>query len=119
MKYLLGLLLLVVVSVGCPPPVTPTPDASDAAASLGEASAPGQPSASCIGACSVIAKYGCKEGLDPYCAGDLTKVEADRLIVPAWCPTTAGCTVTCAWCATASSPADVVARCGSSCTAPP
>jgi hypothetical protein len=109
--------IVALVLVGCPkddvPPLAPpTLDATDGAILTG--------SPACANACAVMGAY-CREGRDPSCAHSMTAVEADRLIAPAVCPPvngqpTTGCTVTCAWCATASSNAEVVAKCGSSCS---
>ena len=112
------LIPLVVLLTACPQqPITPSPDASDASA-MGEhaASPPGPATPACVTACTTMQQRGCKEGYDPYCGSTMTKVESDRLIVPTMCPGDAGCSVTCSWCATAKNAAEVVQKCGSSCS---
>lgn len=123
MRHLLAFVLCAAGLLACPPPAPPgpvPPDASDASA-LGE-SAPAPPgSPACAAACATMGAW-CSEGRDPYCASTMTRVEADRLIVPRVCPNTSfgvpgvGCTMTCAWCAKATSGAEVTAFCASSCS---
>jgi hypothetical protein len=113
-------LLLAVVFAGwlggCPssPPVSPV-DASDAAALGLPDMAPIPPSTpACQSACANLQRW-CKEGSDPLCPTTLAKEEADRLVVPTDCPAGAGCSMTCAYCAKASTAAEAVARCATSC----
>ena len=94
------------------PPLAPPPlDAS----ALGVACPTGSPAG--MSACTTMQQQNCQEGSDPCCASSMDKVTAIRLIVPTMCPPTGDCIVSSAWCATATSPAEVVAKCGSSCTA--
>lgn len=109
-------------AVACPPPAPPAPvgpDASDGgSAVLGEAAPAPSGSPACTSACAVMGTW-CAEGRDTFCPSTMTRVEADHLIVPTVCPPgQAGCVVTCAWCATSTSAADVGSKCASSCTAP-
>jgi hypothetical protein len=111
----LALLLILAGCSGCPSPVAPP--VQDAGL------APSPPSAGtgpCDLACADMAAVGCAEGASAYCPGAMAKVQADRLIVVSQCPPDAGgitCFVSCDWCRTARTPAEVVARCGSSCSA--
>lgn len=100
--------------LACPPsPVPPPapPDASDAApvAVADSAPAPGVTPA-CVAACAAMAAAGCSEGRAASCPLTMQHIDADRLI--------AGgnhLPITCAACASAKTPADVAALCGSSC----
>ena len=109
---------LALLLAACPQssPVVPVPDSGDASA-LGP-SPPTMGTSACQSACATMQQQNCREGSDLYCPGTMAKVEGDRLIVPTMCPSGPGCTVTCSWCATAKTSAEVVAKCGSSCTAP-
>ena len=108
--------LVLLALASCAPPIAPPPPDTSTLA-------PSPPSAgttSCDVACTNMAQVGCAEGSSPYCQGAMAKVQADRLIVVSQCPPDAGgvtCFVTCDWCRTATTPAEVVARCGSSCSA--
>ena len=71
-------------------------------------------------ACADMAAVGCAEGASPYCPGNMAKIEGLRITAATECRPdagAAGCFVTCDWCRTAKTSAEVVARCGSSCSA--
>ena len=113
--------LLAILLMGCPeppPPVPPPlPDSSDAALGVPDvASQPVPGSNACDVACMNMQQRGCREGFSPYCPGVMSKIEADRLIAPTMCQAATGCAMTCTWCSTAKTPAEVVAKCASSCT---